>query len=122
MYSIVEIKGHQYRVSPGDIIDVQKTEGEVGSELSFESVLFVNDEGNVSVGQPSINGAKVSAKVIKQDRSRKKIVFRRLAGKYRKKNGHRQHFTSLLITGVSDGSGKDFKITTPSKRVEKHLN
>jgi large subunit ribosomal protein L21 len=120
MYSVVEIKGHQYKVSPGDIIDVQKTEGEIGSDLTFESVLFVKDEG-IQVGTPTIGGAKIEARVIKQDRSRKKIIFKRLAGKYRRKNGHRQHYTSLLITNITDGAGKSFKIETPSKRAEKHL-
>jgi large subunit ribosomal protein L21 len=120
MYSIVEIKGHQYRVSPGDIIDVQKTEGEVGSDLTFNSVLFVKSD-DVQVGAPTVNGAKINVKVIKQDRERKKIVFRRLPGKYRKKNGHRQHYTSLLVTSITDGNGKDFKPENPSKQAAKHL-
>jgi large subunit ribosomal protein L21 len=120
MYLIAQIKGHQYKVSPGDIIDVQKTEGEVGSELTFDDVVFVSGKETL-LGMPNVAGAKITVKVIKQDRSRKVIVFKRKAGKYRNKNGHRQHFTSLLITSAEDGKGNTYKIEAPSKKAEKHL-
>ena len=94
MYGIVEIAGHQYRVQEGDIIDVQKLEGEVGSKIELDRVLFVGGD-KPKVGTPVVDGAKITAEVVKQGRSRKVIVFHRKPGKY-----HRQHFTGLKITGI----------------------
>ncbi|MCT4642118.1 MAG: 50S ribosomal protein L21 [Bacteriovoracaceae bacterium] len=99
MYGIVEIKGHQYRVKEGDIIDVQKMEGEVGSKVELDQVLFIGGD-SPKVGTPVVSGAKVNAEIIRQARSRKVIVLRRSPGKYIKKNGHRQHYTALKITGI----------------------
>lgn len=120
MYGIVEIGGHQYRVSAGDIIDVQKLETEVGKSVDFDKVLFVGGEKSV-VGLPTIKGAKVSAQVIKQDKSRKIIIFTRKPGSSRKKNGHRQPYTALLITELADGQGNTAKIDAKSKNAEKFL-
>ena len=99
MYSVVEIKGHQYRVAEGDIIDVQKMDAEVGSSVELDQVLFVGGD-TPKVGTPTVSGASVTAEVIRQARSRKVIVMRRSPGKYRKKNGHRQHYTALKITKI----------------------
>jgi large subunit ribosomal protein L21 len=99
MYSVVEIKGHQYRVQEGDIVDVQKMDAEVGSTVELDQVLFVGGDAP-KVGTPVVEGAKVTAEVIRQARSRKVIVMRRSPGKYRTKNGHRQHYTALKITGI----------------------
>lgn len=99
MYGVVEIKGHQYRVQAGDLIDVQKMDAEVGTTVELENVLFVGGE-NPKVGTPVVAGAKVVAEVVRQARSRKVIVMKRSPGKYRKKNGHRQHYTALKITEI----------------------
>ena len=99
MYSVVEIKGHQYKVKEGDIIDVQKLDAEVGATIELDQVLFIGGE-TPKVGTPVVDGAKVTAEVIRQARSRKVIVMRRSPGKYRKKNGHRQFYTALKITGI----------------------
>lgn len=99
MYSVVEVKGHQYKVAEGDIIDVQKMDAEVGSKVELDRVLFVGGDAP-KVGTPVVDGAKVTAEVVRQARSRKVIVMRRAPGKYRKKNGHRQHYTALKITGI----------------------
>lgn len=104
MYSIVKIGGHQFRVEPGTIIDVQKLEGDEGKTLTLEDVLFVGGK-DVLTGTPLVKGAKVSAKIVRQARSRKEIVFVRKRGLYQKKKGHRQHYTSLLITEINDGAG-----------------
>lgn len=103
MYSVVEIGGHQYKVQPGDIIDVQKLSEEEGKTVNFEKVLLVGGE-NISVGTPVVDGATVTAKVLRQARDRKLIVYKwkRRSGR-RVKNGHRQPYTGLLITEVSDG-------------------
>ena len=99
MYSVVEIKGHQYKVQEGDIVDVQKMDAEVGSKVELDQVLFIGGDAP-KVGTPVVEGAKVTAEVIRQARSRKVIVMKRSPGKYRTKNGHRQHYTALKITGI----------------------
>jgi large subunit ribosomal protein L21 len=99
MYSVVEVKGHQYKVSEGDIIDVQKMDAEVGSSIEIERVLFIGGD-TPKIGTPVVAGAKVTAEVIRQARSRKVIVLKRKPGKYVKKNGHRQYYTALKITGI----------------------
>ena len=120
MYSIVEISGHQYKVKAGDVIDVQKLTDEAGTAIDIDQVLFVGGE-NTIIGKPTVAGAKVTAHVIKHDRSKKVIVFVRKPGKYRKKNGHRQHYTSLLITELNDGNGNTSKIDAASKNATKFL-
>lgn len=119
MYGIVEIGGHQFKVKAGDVIDVQKLENEANSQVEFDKVLFVGGD-KPAIGTPVVSGAKVTAKVIKHDRSRKVIVFVRKPGRYQKKNGHRQPFTSLLITEVSNGSDSS-KIDPESRNAKKYL-
>lgn len=105
MYSVVEIKGHQYKLKAGDMIDVEKIEAEVGATVSFDKVLLVGGAGKTLVGAPTLGGATVTAQVVKQGRTRKILVLKRKPGAYRRKNGHRQCFTGLLITEVNDGQG-----------------
>lgn len=99
MYAIVEAKGHQYRVQEGDIVDIQKMEGDVGTKVELDQVLFVGGDAP-KVGAPLVSGATVTAEIVRQARSRKVIVLRRAPGKYIKKNGHRQHYTALKITSI----------------------
>ncbi len=99
MYAIVEIKGHQYKVKAGDIIDVEKIDAEVGSNVDFDQVLFVGGS-SPKVGAPTVAGAKVSATIKRQAKSRKVIVFTRKPGNRQKKNGHRQNYTCLEIKDI----------------------
>lgn len=99
MYSVVEIKGHQYRVQEGDVIDVQRMEGEVGTTVELDQVLFIGGD-TPKVGTPTVAGAKVTAEVVRQARSRKVIVFKRKPGLSRSKNGHRQYYTGLKIKSI----------------------
>ncbi len=117
MYGIVEINGHQYKVKAGDIVDVERLEGDVDSTVSFDNVLFTGGD-NIQVGTPTVAGAKVTAKIVRQARSRKQIVLTRKPGKYVKKNGHRQHYTGLFITEVNDGKG-GVDTATPKKTAKK---
>jgi len=119
MYGIVEITGHQYKVQPGDIIDVEKLTAEVGTDVNLDQVLFVGGEQTL-IGKPTVDGATVTARVIKQGRSRKMIIFKRKPGQYRRKNGHRQMFTGLLITEIKAG-GKSEKIASDNKWAQKFL-
>ncbi len=118
MYGIVEISGHQYKVKAGDILDVQKLDKEEGQTVDLDRVLFVGGE-SPSVGSPLVEGAVVKAKVIKNDRSRKLLVFKRRPGKWQKRRGHRQSFTSLLITEIFDGSGQTSQIDAESEVAKK---
>ncbi|MFP5387450.1 MAG: 50S ribosomal protein L21 [Bacteriovoracia bacterium] len=115
MYTVVEIKGHQYKLSAGDLIDVERIEAEVGSTVTFDKVLLVGGEKTL-VGAPTVGGATVTAKVVKQGRTRKILVLKRKPGAYRKKNGHRQCFTGLLITEVNDGQGGVKKAEAKAKK------
>ena len=99
MYSVVEIKGHQYKVQEGDIVDVQKMDAEVGTTVELDRVLFIGGD-TPKVGMPVVEGAKITAEVVRQARSRKVIVMKRSPGKYRTKNGHRQSYTALKITSI----------------------
>jgi len=101
MYAIVETGGKQYRVQKGQIIDVERLPAEVGEEVELDQVLLVADEGEVTVGQPTVEGAKVCATVLRQDKARKVIVFKfKPKERYRRKAGHRQHFTRLRIEEI----------------------
>jgi len=120
MYSVVQIGGHQYMLKAGDIVDVQKLDQEVGAELKLDQVLLVNSKETL-VGKPTVSGATVTAKVIRQDRGRKQIVFKRKPGGYQRKNGHRQYYTSLLITELNDGNGNTANIDKDSKLAKTFL-
>jgi large subunit ribosomal protein L21 len=101
MYAVIKTGGKQYRVSEGDKIRVEKLPGDVGSSLEFGDILMVGGE-KVAIGTPHVSGAKVSAEIVAQDRAKKIIVFKKMRRKmYRRKNGHRQPFTELRITGVT---------------------
>ena len=114
MYGIVEISGHQYRVKAGDTIDVQKIEGESGASLNFDRVLFVGGD-SVQVGTPVVKGATVKAEVLRQGKSKKVLGARRSPGLYFKRKNHRQSYTALLITELSDGKGQKDTFTKPKK-------
>lgn len=114
MYSVVEIKGHQYKLKAGDKIDVERIEAEVGATVSFDKVLLIGGEKTL-VGAPTLGGAKVTATVVKQGRTRKILVLKRKPGAYRRKNGHRQCYTGLVITEISDGQGGVSKAEAAAK-------
>ncbi len=102
MYAIVEILGQQFKAEAGKRLFVHRMEeAERGSKVEFEKVLLVDNEGAVTVGAPVVEGAKVVAEVLSHVRGEKVIVFHKKRRKgYRKRNGHRQDFTELLIKEV----------------------
>ncbi len=101
MYAIIETGGKQYRVSEGDVLNVEKLNVEEGSEVVFDKVLTVVNDGDVKIGTPVVTGAKVKAKVAKQGKAEKIFVFKYKAkANYRKRQGHRQPFTQVEITGI----------------------
>ncbi len=100
MYAIVETGGKQYRVTEGQTLRVDRLDAEEGTELTLEKVLMVGGE-KVAVGRPYVDGAVVKARVLRHGRARKVIVFKMKRRKnYRRKRGHRQHFTELRILGL----------------------
>ncbi len=101
MYAVIKTGGKQYKVSPGDIIRVEKLPGDPGQEIELNEVLLVGDGNQVKIGQPLVEGAKVIATIVDQGRSRKIIIFKKKRRKnYRRKRGHRQYYTELQIKEI----------------------
>ena len=100
MYAIIATGGKQYRVSEGDVLYIEKIDAEVDSTVSFD-VLLVENNGDVKVGTPVVEGVKVEGKVEAQTRGEKIIVFKYKSKKnYRRKQGHRQPYTKVEITKI----------------------
>jgi large subunit ribosomal protein L21 len=105
MYAIVEIAGQQFKVSKDLKVYVHRLANEEGSKVSFDKVLLLDDNGSITLGAPAIEGASVEAKVLQHLKGDKVIVFKKKRRKgYKKRNGHRQYLTQILIEGIS-GSG-----------------
>ncbi len=101
MFAVIKTGGKQYIVKPGDRIKVEKINGEVGDTVEISEVLLVNKDGDLKIGTPVVEGAKVVASIIEQGRSRKIIVFKKKAKKgYKRKKGHRQYYTLLEIKEI----------------------
>lgn len=101
MYAVIRTGGKQYRVAPGDWLDVEKLPGAVGDQLTLSDVLLVHDGNSVVIGQPVVKGAAVKATVKAQHKGKKVIVFKyRPKQRYRVKNGHRQNLTRLVIDAI----------------------
>jgi large subunit ribosomal protein L21 len=120
MYGVVEYGGHQYRVTAGDLLDVEKITAEPGTTVVLDKVLFIGGEGPI-VGLPTVSGAKVTAKVVKHDRGEKIRILKRRPGQYKKTRGHRQWYTALLITQIDNGKGQIANIDPESKTAKKFL-
>lgn len=101
MYAIIKTGGKQYRVQEGDSIFVEKLAADVDSEVVFDQVLAVVNGGDVKVGAPVVEGAKVTAKVLEQGKQKKIRIFKYKAkSNYRKRQGHRQPFTKVEISKI----------------------
>jgi large subunit ribosomal protein L21 len=100
-YAILKTGNKQYRVKPGDIIDVEKLPVEEGSSIEFTDVLAVSRDGEMTLGTPQVPGASIHAHVREQGKDDKIIVFKyKRKVRYRRKKGHRQHYTKLAITSI----------------------
>ena len=101
MYAIVEIAGQQFKVQKDQKVFVHRLAEECGSKVTFDHVLLIDNDGKINVGAPAITGASVSAEVNDHVKGDKVIVFRKKRRKgYKKRNGHRQSFTTITITGI----------------------
>ena len=101
MYAIVLTGGKQYRVTAGSIIEVEKLEGQAGDMIKLDQVLNLSGDKSM-IGSPHVSGAVVEAQILEQGKADKVLIFKKLRRhNYRRKNGHRQRFTALHITGIS---------------------
>ena len=101
MYAVIKTGGKQYSVSEGDILNVEKLAGEVGESIVFDTVLTVVNDGEVMIGKPVVEGAKVTAKVVEHGKAKKIFVFKYKAkSNYRRRQGHRQPYTKVLIEKI----------------------
>ena len=101
-YAVFATGGKQYRVSPGDVIEVDRLDTAEAGQLTFDDVLLVSDEDGVQVGQPTVDGASVGASVLEHVRGRKIRIFTYRASKRRRRRmGHRQELTRVRIDSIS---------------------
>jgi large subunit ribosomal protein L21 len=116
MYAVFRSGGKQYRAAKGDVLRVEKIDGDEGATVSFDEVLLVGEGADVKVGSPTVDGSSVSAKVLRQGKSRKVPVvkFKRRQN-YLRQGSHRQFFTEVEITGIAASGAKK---AAPAKKEE----
>lgn len=101
MYAIVEIAGQQFKVEKGRYIYTHRLEGDTNAELVFDKVLLVDNNGAITVGAPTVSGAKITATILEHLKGDKVIVFKKKRRKtYQKSNGHRQYLTKVMINDI----------------------
>ena len=101
MYAVIETGGKQYRVSEGDVVRIEKVQGQPGDEIFFDKVLLVEKGPTVEVGQPYVPATRVRAEILAQRRAKKVVVFKFKRRKnYRKKSGHRQAYTGVRVRAI----------------------
>tara|TARA_B100001063_G_C16719424_1_gene532668 strand:- start:336 stop:797 length:462 start_codon:yes stop_codon:yes gene_type:complete len=106
-FAIIETGGKQYKVSPSEILKIEKLDSEVGKTIQFKKVLLLNDDESTEVGDPNINGAIVEAKLLDNIKDRTILIFHKRRRKHsRKKNGHRQRHSKIQITKILSKDGK----------------
>ena len=102
MYAVVKTGGKQYKVAQGDILKVEKLEGNEGDSIELNNVLMIADGDKLTIGTPIVDGGKVTATIKAQARAKKvEIIKFRRRKHYQKRTGHRQYFTELEITGIN---------------------
>ncbi len=102
MYAIVDIAGQQFKVEKGQEVFVNRLEGEEGADLEFDQVLLVDNKGDIKVGTPVVDGAKVSAKIVSHLRGDKVVVFKKKRRKgYQKSNGFRSELSKVVIENIT---------------------
>jgi large subunit ribosomal protein L21 len=120
MYAIVEIAGQQFKVSKDLKVYVNRLANEEGSKVSFDKVLLLDDNGSITLGAPAIEGASVEAKVLSHLKGDKVIVFKKKRRKgFKKRNGHRQYLTQILVEGISATGGKKAAKAEAAPKAEK---
>ena len=119
MYAVLKTVGKQYKVSPGDILKIDKIEGKEGETIAFKDIIAVGGGDKFELGTPSVQGAEVSAKLLYQTRDDKIRVFRKNRRKhYERTKGHRQYITILKVLSIKSSIGEEV-YKEPAKRVAK---
>lgn len=126
IYAVVETGGKQYRVQPGDILQIEKLGGERGSQLKFDQVLFAakpansnegEDATKIWLGKPTLSGASVGAEIVGQGRGDKLLIVKMKRRKqYRRTQGHRQEYTQVLITSLDTGAGERAELSAEDRK------
>jgi large subunit ribosomal protein L21 len=124
-FAIIETGGKQYKVSASKILEIEKLDVKVGETIKFQNVLLLNDDKTTEIGNPSIDGATVEAKLLDNVKDRTILIFHKRRRKHsRKKNGHRQRHSKIQITKIMSKGGKvvdEAKITENKKDVKKEI-
>ena len=116
MYAIIEACGRQYKVQEGEAVYFEKLDTEEGKKVSFDKVVLLSNDGKVQVGNPYVKGVKVEGKVVSHGKGKKIIVFKMKAKKNeRTKQGHRQPYTKVEITGIKTAAKKAAKAEEAEK-------
>ncbi len=123
MYAIIETGGKQYRVQPGDFIEIEKLEGAEGTSIRFDQVLMVSkpseQNSQIWLGKPLLSGAQVSAEIVGQGRGEKILIIKMKRRKqYRRTQGHRQYLTQLLVTHLDNGAGEKVELSAEDKKAK----
>jgi large subunit ribosomal protein L21 len=119
MYAIVEIAGQQFKVEKKDEIFVHRLEGEPGTKVEFPEVLLIDNDGSVTIGNPHVEGSKITGKIIEHARGDKVIVFKKKRRKgFQKETGHRQDFSKVLIENITHKGAKKEKKASKDAAAE----
>ena len=101
MNAIVKISGKQYRVSKGDIFKINRQEWKIGDKIKINDILLTDNKGKISVGNPIVNGASITVKILEHSREKKILIYKKKRRKgYQRKNGHRQGITLLEVVKI----------------------
>ena len=101
-YAVIRTGGKQYRVAPGDVLRIERLDGEVGAKVEFPEVLLTAADGAIRVGRPLVDGVCVRAEIVAQGRDRKVLIFKKKRRKnYRRRRGHRQSITTVRVTEIA---------------------
>tara|TARA_B100002019_G_C21034818_1_gene481475 strand:+ start:115 stop:546 length:432 start_codon:yes stop_codon:yes gene_type:complete len=116
-FAIIETGGKQYKVTASKILEIEKLDAKVGETIKFKNVLLLNDNNNIEIGNPSVEGATVEAKLLDNVKDRTVLIFHKRRRKHsRKKNGHRQRHSKIQILKILAKGGK---VIDEAKIVEK---
>ncbi len=124
MYAVFESGGKQHKVRQGELVHVEKIEGNPGEIVTLESILLVSEGDSIHVGSPTVEGARVTGEIVEQGKARKIVVLKKKRRKgYRRKQGHRQQFTCLKIKEITVPEGAALKVEAdPTSKLEEQTH
>jgi large subunit ribosomal protein L21 len=101
MYAVIRTGGKQYRVAEGDVFRIEKVAGDVGASVTFDDILLLGGSESPKIGKPTVAGAKVVGQILRQDKARRVLHFRKEKEGWTRRRGHRQPFTEVKVTSIS---------------------